>query len=119
MGETIGDPKAHSQADCDFHTAIFAATSNEMLARMVDSIVIGIYANGVVASATVVEGQRASLPYHAALLTAIQAGDAPAASAAAERLLDSWHPVPERVRLSKRRVAPAQKNKQRRQNAHH
>jgi DNA-binding FadR family transcriptional regulator len=103
MCDTIGDPQAHSEADRDFHTAIFAATHNMMLSRMIDLIVIGIYANTVMPSKTVVEGQRQSLPYHADVLAAIEAGDPAAATAAANRLLDSWHPVPERVRLTRQR----------------
>jgi GntR family galactonate operon transcriptional repressor len=103
MCDTIGDPKGHSEADRDFHTAIFLATHNLMLSQMIDLIVVGIYANAVIASPAVVEGQRQSLPYHAAVLAAIEAKDPIAATAAANRLLDSWHPAPERVRLAKQR----------------
>ncbi len=104
MCDTIGDPKAHCDADCEFHTAIFAATQNLMLSRMIDLILIGIYANAVKSRKTVVEGQNRSLAYHADLLTAIEARDPVGAAAAANRLLDSWHPVPDRVRLTAKRV---------------
>ena len=97
------DPKVHSEADRDFHTAIFLATHNFMLSQMIDLIVVGINANAVMASAAVVEGQRQSLPYHAAVLAAIEAKDPIAATAATNLLLGSWHPVPERVRLAKQR----------------
>jgi DNA-binding FadR family transcriptional regulator len=103
MCDTIGDPKGHSEADRDFHTVIFLATHNFKLSQMIDLIVVGIYANAVMASAAVMEGQRQSLPYHAAVLAAIEAQDPIGATAAANRLLDSWHPAPERVRLAKRR----------------
>jgi GntR family transcriptional regulator, galactonate operon transcriptional repressor len=103
MYDTIDDPKGHSEADRDFHTAIFLATHNLMLSQMIDLIVVGIYANAVMASAAVVEGQRQSLPYHAAVLAAIEAKDPIAATAVTNRLLDSWHPAPERVRLAKQR----------------
>jgi GntR family transcriptional regulator, galactonate operon transcriptional repressor len=106
MVAAIGDPKAHSEADCAFHTAIFVATHNVMLARMIDLIAIGIFANVVKAPKTVVEGQRQSLPYHADVLAAIKSRNPREAAAAADRLLDSWHPVPDRVRLMKRRGEP-------------
>jgi DNA-binding GntR family transcriptional regulator len=38
------------------------------------------------------------LPYHEAVLTAIQARDPVAAAAAADRLLGTWFPEAERVR---------------------
>ena len=101
MCDTIGDKAAHGEADRRFHTAIFAATHNFMLARMIDLIAIGIYGNTVSAPDSIIAGQRRSLPYHATLLGAIRAGNPAAASAAAERLLDTWHPVPERVRRAR------------------
>ncbi len=102
MCETIGDKAAHGEADGHFHEAIFAATHNFMLARMIDLITIGIYGNTVSAPDSIIEGQRRSLPFHAAVLQAIRAGDPAAASAAVERLLDTWRPVPERVRRARR-----------------
>lgn len=107
MSESTGDPQAHREADRDFHAAIFAATHNMMLSRMIDLIVIGIYANTVMPPKTVVDGYRRSLPYHADVLAAIEAGDPAAAAAAADRLLDSWHPVAERVRLTRPRPQAA------------
>jgi GntR family galactonate operon transcriptional repressor len=105
MDATIGDPVAHSEADREFHTAIFEATHNFILARLIDVIVIGIYGNAVSASADVVRGQRMSLPYHRAVLNAIRAGDVGAAAAAADRLLDTWKP--NRIRIAKARTGKA------------
>jgi GntR family transcriptional regulator, galactonate operon transcriptional repressor len=102
MCDTIGDKAAHGEADRRFHEAIFAATHNFMLARMIDLITIGIYGNTVSAPDSIVAGQRRSLPYHAAVLEAIRAGDPVRASGAVERLLDTWRPVPERVRRARR-----------------
>jgi GntR family galactonate operon transcriptional repressor len=102
MCDAIGDKQAHGEADRHFHEAIFAATHNFMLARMIDLIAIGIYGNTVSAPDAIIAGQRRSLPYHLALLEAIRAGDPGAAADAAERLLDTWHPVAERVRLARR-----------------
>jgi hypothetical protein len=56
---------------------------------MIDLIVVGIDANAVMASPAVVEGQRQSLPYHAAVLAAIEAKDRIGATAATNLLLDS------------------------------
>jgi GntR family galactonate operon transcriptional repressor len=102
MCDAIGDKQAHGEADRRFHEAIFAATHNFMLARMIDLIAIGIYGNTVSAPDAIIAGQRRSLPFHLALLEAIRAGDPRAAADAAERLLDTWHPVAERVRLARR-----------------
>ena len=102
MCATIGDKVAHGAADQRFHAAIFAATHNVMLARMIDLIAIGIYSNTVNAPDSILEGQRRSLPFHRGLLAAIRARDAEAAAAAASRLLDTWHPVAERVQKARR-----------------
>jgi GntR family galactonate operon transcriptional repressor len=85
MRDAIGDKAAHGDSERRFHAAIFAATHNFMLARMIDLIAIGIFS----APTSIIAGQRHSLPYHASLLAAISAGDPAAASAAAERLLDT------------------------------
>lgn len=98
MCNTIGDKHAHGEADRRFHAAVFAATHNPMLARMIDLIAIGIYGNTVNAPDSVIDGQRRSLPFHRDVLDAIRARDGGAAMHAASRLLDSWHPVPERAR---------------------
>lgn len=98
MCATIGDPVAHSEADRRFHAGIFEATHNFILARMIDVIAIGIYGNAVGASARTVSGQEMSLPYHLAVLDAIRARDPTAAAAAANRLLDTWQPMPDRIR---------------------
>ena len=74
MCATIGDPVAHSEADRAFHAAIFEATHNFILARLIDVIVIGIYGNAVNDTERVVAGQAMSLPYHAAVLAAIELG---------------------------------------------
>jgi len=104
MCATIGDPVAHSEADREFHTAIFDASHNFILARLIDVIVIGIYGNAVIANSRVrgqvVRGQQMSLSFHRAVLDAIRAGDVAEAAAAADRLLDTWKP-------HRRRVAPA------------
>jgi DNA-binding FadR family transcriptional regulator len=92
MVATIGDAAAHSEADRAFHAAIFAASGNFILARLIDVIVIGIYANAVSATDAVIDGQQRSLPFHRAVLDAIRAGDADAAAAAAGQLLDTWQP---------------------------
>lgn len=97
MCATIGDPVAHSEADRAFHAAIFEATHNFILARLIDVIGIGIYGNAVNGTARVVEGQARSLPYHAAVLAAIRARDAGAAIRAVDRLLDTWSPDLERI----------------------
>ena len=102
MCNAIGDKDAHGEADRRFHAAIFAATHNFMLARMIDLIAIGIYNNTVSAPDSIIEGQRRSLPYHRHLLDAIEARDPAAASDAALRLLETWRPVPERVRRARR-----------------
>jgi DNA-binding FadR family transcriptional regulator len=102
MCGTLGDKVAHGAADQRFHAAIFAATHNVMLARMIDLIAIGIFGNTVSAPDTIVEGQRRSLPLHRDLLAAIRARDSAGAAAAASRLLDTWHPVAERVRRARR-----------------
>jgi DNA-binding FadR family transcriptional regulator len=91
------DPPAYGEADRDFHTAIFAATGNFILSRLIDVIAIGIHGNSVAATAAVIPKLQASLPFHAALLEAIRAGDPAAAEAAARRLLDDWHPEAGRV----------------------
>ena len=101
MCASIGVPEQHAEADCAFHTAIFAATHNVILARLIDTIAIGIFGNAVKATKTVIDGQRRSLAYHADVLAAIEARDPVGAAVAAERLLDSWHPEPERARLAR------------------
>lgn len=106
MCETIGDLQAHGEADRAFHAAIFEATHNVIFSRMIDLIAIGIYGNTVMAPNSAVEGQRRSLPFHEAILTAIQARDPAAAEAATLRLLDTWRPVPERVRKARREAEP-------------
>jgi DNA-binding FadR family transcriptional regulator len=105
MCQTIGDVKAHGEADREFHAAIFAASHNLILARMIDLIAIGIFGNTVRAPHSAVEGQRRSLRYHEAVLRAIRAHQPAAAATAADRLLDTWHP--EAGRLSKRQPVPA------------
>lgn len=105
MADTIGSPMAHSEADRDFHAAIFEATHNFILARLIDVIAIGLYANAVRPDTDVVRGQARSLPLHKTLLDAIQAHDPAAAFAAANRLLDSWHPDTSRLRRTRRAVA--------------
>lgn len=102
MCDAIGDKAAHGEADRRFHAGIFAATHNAMLARMIDLIALGIYGNTVSAPDSIIEGQRRSLPFHRDVLDAIRARDPAAAAAAASRLLDTWHPVPERVRRARR-----------------
>jgi DNA-binding FadR family transcriptional regulator len=97
MVATIGDAIAHSEADRAFHAAIFEATHNFILARLIDVIAIGIYANAVSATAAVVRGQVDSLPYHLDVLEAIRVGDPTAAAAAADRLLDTWQPDIDRL----------------------
>ncbi|HEY0418392.1 MAG TPA: FadR/GntR family transcriptional regulator [Acetobacteraceae bacterium] len=106
MGATIGDPVAHSEADREFHTAIFEATHNFILARLIDVIVIGIYGNAVSATAQVVRGQQMSLPYHRAVLDAIRARDANGAAAATDRLLDTWQPNRERIGKARSEKVP-------------
>ena len=101
MCASIGVPEQHAEADCAFHTAIFAATHNVILARLIDTIAIGIFGNAVKATKAVIDGQRRSLAYHADVLAAIEARDPVGAAVAAERLLDSWHPEPERARLAR------------------
>jgi DNA-binding FadR family transcriptional regulator len=101
MGTTIGDAAAHSEADRAFHAAIFEATHNFILARLIDIIVIGIYANGVRPSPDVIRRQAASLPYHRAVLDAIRARDPAAAIAATDALLDTWHPDIARFRQAR------------------
>ena len=44
-GEVDDAEAAHGEADRRFHAAIFSATHNAMLARMIDLIAIGIYGN--------------------------------------------------------------------------
>ncbi len=102
MCETIGDKAAHGEADRRFHAAIFAASHNFMLARMIDLIAIGIYGNVVHAPDSIIAGQRRSLPFHRDLLEGITARDPQTASRAAHALLDTWHPVPGRVRRARR-----------------
>ena len=102
MCATIGDPVAHSEADRAFHAAIFEATHNFILARLIDVIVIGIYGNAVNDTERVVAGQAMSLPYHAAVLAAIRAHDPEAAIVAVNRLLDTWTPKPERIAQARR-----------------
>ena len=97
MGATIGDAVAHCEADRAFHAAIFEATHNFILARLIDVIVIGIYGNAVSATAEVVRRQAMSLPYHRAVLDAIRARDPAAAALAADRLLDTWQPNLQRI----------------------
>jgi GntR family galactonate operon transcriptional repressor len=105
MRATIGDARAHSEADRAFHAAIFEATHNFILARLIDIIVIGIYANAVHPTERVIRGQEMSLPYHRAVLDAIRAGDAAAAAAAADRLLDTWQPDAERIATLREKVS--------------
>ena len=91
MIASVGDHIANADADLEFHTAVFAATHNIVYAQLIDLLAIGIYANRTMSSpAKVVEGQKASLPAHKAILDAIAAHDAEAAAAASHRLLDSW-----------------------------
>lgn len=104
MCRGVEDPPAYGEADRAFHTAIFAATGNFILSRLIDVIAIGIYGNAVAATAAVIPKLRASLPFHAALLDAIRSGDPAAAEAAARRLLDDWHP--EAGRVSRALAAP-------------
>ena len=105
MTATIGDAAAHSEADREFHTAIFEASHNFILARLIDVIAIGIYGNAVNATAQVVRNQARSLPFHAAVLDAIRAHDPEKASAAANRLLDSWQPDLRRIGRLRRAAA--------------
>ncbi len=101
MCNTIGHPKAHSEADRAFHAAIFEASHNFILARMIDVIAIAIYANAVAATPAVVRGQQMSLPFHRSVLDAIRDRDPVAAELAAHALLDTWKPATERLRRAR------------------
>ena len=91
MVDSTGDANANSDADLEFHTAIFAATHNMIYAQLIDLLAVAIYANRTVGdSAEVVEGQRRSMPLHKDILDAIVARDPVAAAAASQRMLDSW-----------------------------
>jgi DNA-binding FadR family transcriptional regulator len=94
MVNSIGDADANSDADLEFHTAIFAATHNMVYAQLIDLVAVALYANRAGSTpAEVIEGQRRCLPSHKDLLDAIIARDPVAASKAAHFLLDAW-PVP-------------------------
>jgi GntR family galactonate operon transcriptional repressor len=97
MCQGVTDPPAYGEADREFHTAIFSATGNFILSRLIDVIAIGIHGNAVAATSAIIPKLRASLPFHADLLAAIRARDPAAAEAAARRLLDDWHPEAGRV----------------------
>ncbi|MGV8988511.1 MAG: FadR/GntR family transcriptional regulator [Cypionkella sp.] len=91
MVATVGDVNRNSDADLKFHTAIFAATQNLIYAQLIDLIAVAIYANRAISNpADVAEGQKASLPYHKAVVDAVLARDPDAAMRASHRLLDSW-----------------------------
>lgn len=92
MRQTTSIPVAHAEADRDFHAAIFAASHNPILARLVDVISIGIFGNARSARPTLVEGYRRSIPFHEDVFKAIAARDPGRATEAARRLLDTWHP---------------------------
>lgn len=95
MRESAEDPAAYAAADRTFHAAIFAATGNMLLSRLIDVVAIAIYGNQVLSPRNIVEGQRRSLPWHEDVLRAISARDPAAAAIAAERLLDTWDPAPD------------------------
>lgn len=91
MVRSVGDHLAITDADLEFHTAIFAATHNMIYAQLIDLIAVGIYSNRALMSpAEVAEGQRRGLPLHMDILDAIVAHDPVAAAAASHRLLDAW-----------------------------
>jgi DNA-binding FadR family transcriptional regulator len=102
MQATLGDPDAHCEADLRFHAAVFAATHNLMLARMIDLISVALLGNKKI-SPTIIEDQRRSLPAHGDLLEAIRANDSERARATSNRLLDGWRL---QLDLRERRVAP-------------
>jgi DNA-binding FadR family transcriptional regulator len=91
MVNTVGETDANSDADLEFHTAIYAATHNMVYAQLIDILAIAIYANRVLSTATdVTEDQKSSLPVHKAIYEAIAAHDPAAALAASNQMLDSW-----------------------------
>ncbi|HVW91269.1 MAG TPA: FadR/GntR family transcriptional regulator [Devosia sp.] len=91
MLDTLDDAKVNTDADLDFHTAIFAATHNMIYAQLIDLIAVGIYANRAVTEpAEVLDRQRHTLPLHRDVYEAIASRDPLAAIAASNRLLDGW-----------------------------
>jgi GntR family galactonate operon transcriptional repressor len=91
MVDTVGNTDANSDADLEFHTAIFAATHNMVYAQLIDILAIAIYANRVLSTASdVAEDQKSSLPAHKAIYDAIAAHDPVAALAASNKMLESW-----------------------------
>ncbi|MGV1792855.1 FadR/GntR family transcriptional regulator [Rhizobium sp. A37_96] len=91
MASTIGDINSNADADLRFHTAIFAATHNMIYSQLIDLIAVGIYANRTLSGhEDIAEGQKRSLPLHKAILDAIIAQDAKAATKASRNLLDEW-----------------------------
>ena len=91
MGEEAQGMAALTDADLEFHTAIFAATHNMIYAQLIDLIAVGIYANRTLQSqAGLAQAQRNGLPLHRAVLDAIVARDPIAAAAAAHRMIEVW-----------------------------
>jgi GntR family galactonate operon transcriptional repressor len=86
----MGDTDANSDADLEFHTAIYAATHNMVYAQLIDILAIAIYANRVLSPADAKDEHESSLPSHKAVYEAIAAHDAGAASTASKQMLDSW-----------------------------
>lgn len=92
---SASDPVGYARADQAFHAAVFAASGNMLLRRMIDVVAIGIYGNQVLSPRNIVEGQRRSLPWHEDVISAIEARDPEAAAIAVHRLLDTWDPAPD------------------------
>jgi DNA-binding FadR family transcriptional regulator len=90
MSASLGDVRAHSDADLKFHAAIFAATENMIYAQLIDLIGVAIYANRVLsARERVLESQRRVLDLHRDILDAIRDHDQDGALLASHRLLDA------------------------------
>lgn len=86
LAEAGSDADAVIEADLAFHAVLLAAAHNELLTRMEVVIVAGLRARD-----QLVHSQRGwpdSLPVHRAIFEAVLAGDAAAAQAAMEVLLE-------------------------------
>ncbi len=89
MCATIGNAEAHCEADLEFHTALFEASHNVLMARMIDLIGPTLLANRDL-TLTVVREQERSLPFHWDVVVAVRRCDPAAARVAVLRLLANW-----------------------------
>lgn len=86
MLESVASPETYIPADLAFHAAICAATHNEMLQKITETLTTSLYMSRVVTS-RLPGANLAAMPLHQLVAEAIQRGDGQAAEDGMRRLV--------------------------------